>query len=258
MRWMFMVLGCVGMATGSNAKAQDVMTGEQLVTLVEKVRSFTPKDQFDTPPATPSMAGKRFSYVVAPLQSGPNNQICRGSPTWGYWAKDGRLEVGMSPDSALSYKMQAKQGRLFPSDMVGVGRNSDVSFSSFTCRKIKEPSYTATNAYGAQYDIRKETEIIASVANFEPYIDKHWKTYWTTLVAGDAARELSNNIRVRISGTLEDWWAGTSVLCGFIDQSPTANLRIDRTVDICMVKGRTDHIEVIDIVSGAILYSAVR
>ena len=77
-------------------------------------------------------------------------------------------------------------------------------------------------------------------------------------MAGDAARQLTQNLRVRVSGTLSDWWPGTSMLCGKSGSPPTIDLPLDSTLDICMVRGRADHLEVFNAVTGEVLYSATR
>lgn len=236
----------------------EVMTGDQLAALAERVRAYVPRDQFDTPPQMASVAGKRFTYVVIPLQTGPDNAICRGFATWSYWANDQRLEVAQSAGSTISYGIRSKNGPLFPSEVARVGHNSELTFDSFTCRKIKEPGYIATNGFGARFDVKKETDIVTSIASLEPITHSFWRSYWTTQVAGEAARELSKNIRVRVSGSLDDWAPGKTVLCGTEVSSPTIDLPQESTLDMCMFKGRADHMEVINGQTGEVLYSVSR
>lgn len=243
---------------GANASAQEIMTTEQITALAERVKNYTPRDQFDTPPAQPSVAGKRFSYTVTPLQVGPNNMICDGFPTWGYVASDGKLDVGMTGGFALSYQMDGKTGRLFPSAVASVEKNAELTFHSLTCRKVREPNYTATNGFGAKFEIHKETDVVTAIAEFGSQTDSHWHTYWETQVSGDAARQLTQNVRVRISGTLSDWWPGTAMLCGKSSMPPTIDLPLDSTLDICMMRGHADRVEVLNAATGEVLYSATR
>ncbi|MEK7414618.1 MAG: hypothetical protein AAB263_14990, partial [Planctomycetota bacterium] len=143
-----------GVLLSTASHAQEVLTGEQLSQIAEQVRSFKPRDEFDTPPAMPSLAGKRFSYTVAPLSTGTDNKICKGSPTKTFWANEGRLEVA------------ASSGTMSPSDFVGQQRHAFpepadrrawglLDVFSFTCHYVRHPNYLANNALGAQFNIEK-------------------------------------------------------------------------------------------------------
>ena len=238
------------------APAQEVLSGEQLAAIAGRVRDFTPRDQFDVAPQMPSLAGKRFSYTITPLELGPAR--CDGYPDWLYVASRGQLHVSWSPGFALSYELKGKPGATFPPNLVSLVRNSELAFRAFTCRKIAEPDYMASNAFGAQFKVTKSTEFVTAVADFEPIVERGFANSWNVAAAGDAARTLSQNIRVRVGGSLADWGSGVSVVCGAKLRAPTIRLPQDKAVNICMVRGRPDRVEVIDASTGKTLFLTTR
>ena len=130
-------------------------------------------------------------------------------------------------------------------------------FRSFTCAKTVEPSYTAANGFGVQFRIEKMTEMVSAIGDFDPLTGRRLPSSWDAMVTGDAARVLTANARIRVSGTLGDWWQGVSVVCGQNRLEPSISLPLDRTTDLCMIRGKVDRVEVIDQRSGATLYSIV-
>jgi hypothetical protein len=132
-----------------------------------------------------------------------------------------------------------------------------VTFHSFRCQKTPLPSYTATNGFGAQFTVEKSREAVMAIGGFAMPATS-WKTYWTTNVTGDAARQLSQNVRIRMSGTLADWAPGRPVLCGTKVTTPSTRLPIDETLELCMFNGKADLFEVLDTRTGAVHYSSPR
>lgn len=253
----FLGLLGIGLAAAAPAGAQDVLDAEQLDALANQARAFVPKDEFDVAPALPSVAGKRFSVTVAPLKRGPDNLICDGFPSWGYWPQDGKLEVGAMEGTGIKSDFAAATGRMFASGAGGSDFSTFVSFRSFRCNKVRLPSYEATNGFGAKFTVEKSREEVTAIGGFR-MIDTDWKSYWSTQAVGDEARQLSQNIRVRLEGTLEDWAPGRPVLCGSKRTVPETRLPLDETLDICMFNGAADRFEVIDARTGAVLYGSTR
>lgn len=250
----------LAVAFNGAASAQEVLARDQLrrarPRIADSVRDFTPKDQFDTGPRTPSLAGRRFSYTVVPSEDGSSD--CSGYPDWMYVPSRGELNVSWSPGFALAYEMKMKAGAQFPPGLVSLSRNAELAFRAFTCRRENEPDYLANNAFGAQFRVSKSTEFVTAIADFEPMVEKGFPNSWTVAVTGDSARLLSQNARVRVSGSLADWGPGVSVVCGSKIQTPTISVPRDRTVNICMVKGRADRVEVVDASTGRTLFLATR
>ncbi|MEK7412792.1 MAG: hypothetical protein AAB263_05705, partial [Planctomycetota bacterium] len=129
---------------------------------------------------------------------------------------------------------------------------------SFTCHFVRQPDYVANNALGAQFTIKKTTTVITAIGESPLLRNKPWKIYWEKPVTGDEARQLSEHIRIRISGTLSDWSPGKSVICGTHVRLPTIQLPQDETTSACLFKGRPDLFEVIDASNGAVLFSSPR
>lgn len=239
----------------SSVSAQETLSGEQLSALVDKVRNFTPRDQFDAPPVQASLAGKRFSYTVEPRPIGHATN-CDAYPEWVYLPTRARLNFSWSSSLALTYALTGGNGPVFPPNMAKP-RNAELMFRSFTCAKKVEPSYTANNAFGARFTIEKWTDVVSAIADFDPLSGRRLPSSWEAPVTGDEARALSANARIRVSGTLGDWWQGASVVCGLKRLEPSIQVPWDRTTDLCLIRGRVERIEVIDQRSGATLNSQV-
>lgn len=253
--------GAAGSPAGAGATPADnrgAMIGDELEALARHARAFSPRDQFDASPAMQSVNGKRFSYTVTPLQTGPDNVICSGYPNWGYWPQDARLEVSAGLGTGIKSNFAGKtEGRMFPSTPGVSEFSAFVTFHSLSCEKTRLPSYTATNRFGAQMTVFKSREVVTAVGEFG-MPDTKWKNYWTTQVSGEEARQLSRNVRIRMSGTLRDWAPGKPVLCGRKSSAPTTQLPYDETTEICMFNGRPDLFEVLDARTGKVLHASRR
>ncbi len=255
MRFVFLC-GILMSSVSAPVFAQDVLSGDQLSALIDEVRNFRPRDQFDAPPAQLSLAGKRFSFTVEPRPIGRATN-CDGHPEWVYLPAQGRLNISWGSSLALTYALKGRNGPVFPPNM-SKPRNAELMFRSFTCTKTAEPDYTAINAFGAQFRIEKTTEIVSAIADFDPLTSRRMPSSWDAVVTGDAARSLAANARVRVSGTLSDWWPGVSVVCGQKRLEPSVSLPFDRTTDLCLIRGQVERVEVVDKRTEATLYSVVR
>lgn len=233
-----------------------VMTATELEAIAQQVRRFVPKDRFDAPPKLESLAGRRFSYTVQPRERGLRNEICDGYASWGYWPADGKLEVGDTEGMEIKSDLKSATGTIFPES--GAYRSDPfVSFRSFTCEKKTLPSYTATNGFGAAVDVFPTSETVTAIAHAGSS-DTEWRTYVSLKADGEEARTLSRNVRVRVSGSLDDWAPGKPVLCGVSKSRPTTDRPWETTLDACLFKGRVDLFEVIDARDGRVLYSNKR
>ena len=88
--------------------------------------------------------------------------------------------------------------------------------------------------------------------------DPKWKVYWETQVEGALAREISHNLLVRISGSLQAWPNGSMIVCGTDQSDPTVTTPIDRKRKICGFNGRPDHIEFLNAATGHLLFQIAR
>jgi hypothetical protein len=264
---VYLVLGLMGMlgpfqqvmvasAQSSNPPVENgILTPEQLQSMADRIRSFAPRDEFDVQPALPSLQGRRFSYTVTPLRRGPDNLICAGFPSWGYWPQEGRLEVGGTESLGMRSDFRSGNSAMFAAD--SEGRSPFVTFRALRCQKTRLPNYTARNGFGAEFDISATRETVTAIGDFGD-INTSWRTYWSAQTTGDAARQLSQNVRVRVSGTLSDWAPGRPLFCGTSHRLPTVDLPIDDRLSICLFRGQADLFEVIDARTGAVLFSSPR
>lgn len=233
-----------------------VLGVHDLQRVADQVRHFKPKDEFDASPHVSDLAGRHFSVIVRPRKVGPANNICKGFPSWGYYAQKRDFEVSFGDGSILVDRfMNVPFAAAFPQ---GESINSSfLSFASFTCKHVKEGSYRASNAFGATIDVIKEKDVvIAFSAQNKPSNSPISTTnYWSKTIAGDAARNLSEQVAVRITGVIGVWPNGQNVICGVKHGHPSLDLPYDDTLDACIFKASSLIFEVINKKTGAILYS---
>jgi hypothetical protein len=203
-----------------------------------------------------SVSGKRYTYTIAPLKRGPDNLICDGFPSWSYYNLDKKLEIG-----DLEGLLIRRDLRLGNRIVIEESISSDkqfVLFRSLRCKKENLPSYIATNAYGAKVTVFDTKETVTAIGDFGMSPDLDWKTSWSSMISGVAARTLTKNALVRISGRLENWAPGQPVLCGVVESLPRVDSPFRNTLDICLFRGRADLFEVLDSSTGSVLYSTSR
>lgn len=238
------LIGLAFLAAPSIVVGQVPLGLEELSALAEEARNFKPRDRFDTPALQRSLAGLRFSYVVEPIPI--EQKPCSGFPDWSFQAAQGKLTVGWYSGTLFTTLFRGASGPVFPPNLRD-RRRSEMTFRAFSCRTTKHPSYTATNAFGAAFTIEKSVDTVAAIADFDPMtLARRPPSSWETAVSGDAARLLSRNLRVRVSGTLDDWAPGKSVVCGAQRIEPRLALPIDRTTEICLIRGQITLVEVLD------------
>ena len=229
------------------------ISGEQLVAAAEQVRTFVPRDQFDEPPAGPAWNGRRFSFTVEPVSWGPASHPCTGLATWDY--RNGQLSVSARPEFVNPFT--------FTGQFRGTGRSDrgrqivDLNLYSITCQQSAIEDVQATNAFGAQFRVRRWTDSAIGIFDTGDF-DPKWKIYSHTQLDGAAARELTRNLLVRVSGTLSTWPNGGMIICGTDNSSPTIGTPTARTRNICGFNGRPDHVEFLNTATGHVLFEIAR
>jgi len=222
----------------------------ELSATTKAIRTFKPKDEFDSPPKQPSLADRSFSVTVAPLKRGPDNKICDGFPSWGYFVNDGHYEVGANAGMSLARDLRPRSGLGFPEGEGSLG--AFVYFASFGCERVGDSYYEAKNALGAATRVHRIYDVVLAFSDREAGMTRNG---WSTAITGDAARQLSQAVRIRITGTLKDWSTGQSVICALDRRTPTFQLPMDRTLDICVFRTQALHFEVVDSRTGEVLSS---
>lgn len=216
-----------------------------------KVRAYKPKDEFDSAPSQPTWAERPFVLTLDPK---PSRMACFGSPTWSYSAETQTLYVSPGGSDLGLAGFRGKQGVI--SKVAGQEWGRAVRYFATACERVTLPSYTATNAYGAAFNIDPTAQIITAIAD-DP-IKPEWPESFKLQISGAAARALVEHLQVRLSGTLRDWKPGVAMACAVRRDGPTASSPYDRTRDLCVANGRIERFEVIDMRDGRKLHSAVR
>ena len=233
------------------AVPRETLSLAEINALGARVRAYKPKDEFDAAPSQPSWAGRPFVVTLNPKAP---QTACFGSPTWSYSAETQTLYVSPGGSDLGLAGFRGKQGVI--SKVLGEEWGRPVRYFATACERVTLPSYTATNAYGASYNIDPTAQIITAIAD-DP-IKPEWPTSFKLQISGPEARKLVDHLQVRWTGTLRDWKPGVAMACDTRRDGPTAASPYDRTRNLCVANGRIDKFEVIDARDGRILHSAVR
>lgn len=227
----------------------------ELQKVADQVRNFKPKDEFDTQPTASNLTGQPFSVTVKPKKRGASNSICDGFPSWGYFPQQSNLEVSFNNGSILTSGLTNDSfTAAFPQDKSLSG--SFLRFASFACNHIDQGQYAATNAFGASVDVEKETHVVVAFSDQDSpsKMPTDAVTYWSQTVSGDAARELSQNVAIRITGVIGIWANGQNVICGVKRSSPRFDFPYDKTLNACIFKATSLQFEVLEQQTGEVLY----
>jgi hypothetical protein len=235
---------------------QTPMSAEELNNQAAGARGFRPKDEFDTPPAQASVAGRRFVIEVQPWGTSSPRVACFGYPMWSYDSTSGTLYVSTGGSKLMLHGFLTNQG-IVTKKPVPDHLGEEVHYFASDCARADLPSYTASNAYGAEFRINPTLQTVTAVADNPPSGSALTKSFAMKL-AGAEARSLVPNLRVRFRGTLAEWKQGVSVACGKKRDGPSARSPYDRKLDLCLFNAHVDQIELVDVRTGRILQSATR
>jgi hypothetical protein len=246
-----------GPTEGSSASQdQPPLSAADLNGQADKLRLFQPKDEFDTPSAQMSVAGRRFSIDVQPWGSNTPPVACFGYPMWSYDSANGTLYVSTGAHQLMLSTFLSKQGTITKKATPDVWAEKVHYFAS-DCVRTDLPSYTASNAYGAEFRIDPTLQTITAVADSVPEGATITKSF-EMKAPGAEARSLVRNLRVRFSGVLADWKPGVPVACASRRDGPTAGSPYDRKFDLCLFNGHIDLIELLDVRTGRALQTFTR
>ena len=241
----------VAMQSITSATPQKPVSLAEINALSAKVRTYKPKDEFDAAPSQPTWAGRPFVLTLSPK---PPRMACFGSPTWSYSAETQTLYVSPGGSDLGLAGFRGKQGEI--SKVPGEAWGRPVRYFATECERVTLPSYTATNAHGASFNIDPTAQIITAIAD-DP-IKPEWPTSFKLQISGPEARNLVDHLQVRWSGSMRDWKSGVAMACDTRRDGPTMSSPYDRTRDLCVANGRIDKFEVIDARDGRILDSQAR
>lgn len=251
MRTALIAFTLASAATGP-AQSQQVLSAEALLAIATPVRDFKPKDQFDTPPNPPSVAGRSFSVTLKPL---PAPRGCSGFAGWEYDGKKQQFTAFAGHD-ILSNKV--KYGPAIEIPKRQEWQSVALHYTGIACEQTTPPSYQASNAFGVKMDVsvlrNRAIAIGFATAQLYDYL-KAWDRdpYYQSPAAGDVARKFSTELQVRISGTLGEWPGGRTLVCADLPGvSPTREHPVDWAQEVCAFNGQVEKIEYLD-GSGAIL-----
>ena len=237
------------------AEAQTtIISGDQLVEAAEAVSRFKPRDQFDAAPAGPAWAGQRFTYTVKPVNWSSGTLPCSGMPTWSY--REGTLSIRASSAFINPFAISGQFGRP-ASGKRKADFMVDLNLYSITCRQDPVQTIEASNAFGAKLAVAQWADHAIGVIDTSQY-DTKWRVYWNGAVEGAVARDLANHLAVRVSGTLQAWPNGRTILCGIEHRGPRISSPTDLTLEVCAYSGRPDTIEFVNAATGQTIYEVRR
>lgn len=218
-----------------------------LAAAAQLVRSFKPKDQFDSPPAQKALVGRSFALELTPRESGINRG-CGFFASWSYDASKGELEIAAMP--GIVFAGDTNPSGAFP-DMQPTDQLNPVSF---ICQRVAQSAVKASNAFGAVTNVQRSSEesLSFSTANV---ISGANKPYWTTHIEGQEARDLAKAVRVRMKGVLGEWRPGQVIVCYREKSEATLDLPFERTTRDCMFKTEAIRFELVDSRTQSVLYA---
>ncbi len=236
------------------AGAPGVLTTNDIEILGFLARSFVPRDEFDSL-SLPSIEGKTFEITLVPYSPTSRPPSCTGSPSWSYDPADQTLAVSLGGEdfSLSSIYLRGGTVKKTPGDIWG----DHVDIFALMCTRINFPSYRAANAYGATVTVEKRTELVTAVVDL-PDKTRSQRPEYNVQMSPDEARKLTPYLRVRYRGRVSDWGNRRPIGCGKKHSLPTLDMPVDYTFDLCVISGRVDLIEVIDIRDNRVLFSNIR
>lgn len=243
------------LSQAASATVTAPVTAAEINALALKIRGHKPRDEFDALPSQPSLNGRRFVVELEPWGTKPPRIACFGYPMWSYSAETQTLYVSPGGGDLGLIGFSGRQG-MVSKDPANPWGGRAVRYYATSCERKALPSYTATNAYGATFEIDPTAQIITAIA--DDHIRPEWPGSFKLQISGDAARALVDHLKVRLTGELRDWKPGVAIACDVRRDGPTASSPYDRTRNLCVANGRVEKFEVIDARNGRVLHSESR
>jgi hypothetical protein len=209
----------------------------------EKVRTFRPKDQFDSPPDMSALVGRRFEVETAPRATGPANQICPGTPMYSY----------DHPTLSIMYNNQVLLGNfdidVDTSDGNGLGFFNTYAFD---CAVSAGRSYVGSNAFGASAVVSVQNDRFLAFASARALPSQ--EDTWEQTATPSVARDLARSVRVRVRGTVGKWTNGQPVECGTYVDEAKIDYPYEERQSGCFFKADIDSVDAIDSRTGNTLH----
>lgn len=250
------LIGALASAQISGAAALPPADVSELNSMARTVRSFKAKDEFDTPPPQPTLTGRPFLLEVEPWGRTPPRMACFGYPSWSYDASSGTLYVSTGASELLLDSFRTQLGYITKRAERTIWPET-VRYFATDCARAALAKYTATNAYGAKFEIEPTSQTVTAVAD-DVSGESALTRSFEIKMSGAQARSLVPNLRVRFRGALADWKPGSAVACGRKREGPIASSPYDRTLKACLFNGHIDRIELVDVRTGDVLQTASR
>lgn len=228
-----------------------VLDTHDFVQIANRILSHKKLDEFDNGPSFSRIAGQSFS-ITFNVRKSLYADDCPGYPTWRYI--EGTLSVEMSGGHIFVDTWDEVFTKIFPqNESLSTGL---LYFTSFVCNKKASSRYQATNAFGATTTVtRQRYTAIAISSQKQPTTDIVYpQADWRDDILGDAARQLSKSLTLRLTGIVGTWPNGESVLCGTEHMKPKLDFPYDTDTRVCVFKAKSLTYEIMDRLTGRTLY----
>jgi hypothetical protein len=233
-------------ATVAIATSSAALDLAALTAAAQLVRSYKPKDQFDSPPPQKSLGGRPFALELSPRESG-FNKGCGFFASWSYDASKSELEIGEMPE--IVFAGDTNPSGAFPN----MQPTDQLNPVLFVCQRVAQSLGKASNAFGAVTTIQRSAEESLSLSTSN--IGRVNKPYWTVHVEGQEARELAKAVRIRVKGVLGEWRPGQVIICYRQNTEATLDSPFARTTRDCMFKTDEIRFEIVDSRTQSVLYA---
>lgn len=249
---------CASNASSESIGAPNTLSSGKLIEMTEKVRHGSAPA--DAAPSTSSMASKPFSILAQPASSDLNpGGYCAGAASMRYDDARNTLKIVLLEGSPSDDRFKSTFGGAFTSKRLGRRGRRSVKYLSFNCSMKDLGVGTVKNDYALspeqrEYTISKKRQSITALGHFPL---KPRSAYHTVglVMSETEARNLMPHVRLRYTGTLDNWPDGNSFFCGSHNTLPSYDSPKFTEHDVCMFNAEISAIEVIDSRDGSVLHA---
>jgi hypothetical protein len=208
------------------SQSEGTWSNAKLASLMMQVKNFVPKDSFDPPPSQTQLVGKPF-LVTWPLKPGDVRQM--GITTSGYWSYN-------TANSLLSV--------VISSSLSEPGR------FTFQAATSEGKAYAAQNGFGATANVKKFESLglgIEAVNKLPAPLE------FQLNIAGDAARQLANSLRIELRGEFVAGREGSTASCATDRLEPTVQRPIEMLMTNCRASAKINRVTIVRSDTGQLL-----
>lgn len=173
------------------------------------------------------ISGKPFDITIPAKPSGMNNEICGGTPYYGYSAKDGKFSVEYASGRSLN-----KENMLMPH-----------AWFSVTC-SVRNSDRTMSNALGVKINVHTKSETNDALEAINVSTGLNSGHLWQQVMDGRSADHLAQRLYVHVRGVIGS--SSPLVKCNDYHEAPTLDFPYQTSMDQCVMQVTVSDVELVD------------